>query len=77
MSQRTDSSIPPDDAPRAPEPRSIDLGARDFAGAGEFAADQRRQRDARAEGLSAGGSDTRDARHPAQVDGDVPVDDQD
>jgi hypothetical protein len=74
MSQRTDSSLPPDDdAPRADEPRQIDpsagsgqrLGRRDFADAGNFAADQRRQNKERGEGLGAGGSDNRDARHPA------------
>ncbi|GLC26650.1 hypothetical protein [Roseisolibacter agri] len=43
MPQRTDSSLPPEDAQGPSGPRSVDLGPRDFAGAGEFAADQRRQ----------------------------------
>ncbi|MDF1503610.1 hypothetical protein [Roseisolibacter sp. H3M3-2] len=72
MPQRTDSSLPPDDAPRADEPTRIDLGRRDFAGAGDFAADQRRQRDERAEGLGAGGSDTHAANHPeAEAEDDL------
>ena len=77
MSQRTDSSIPPDRDPPSPEPRQEDLGPRDFAGAGNFAADQRRQNKERGEGLGAGGSDNRDARHPAEQDGEVPEDDMD
>lgn len=78
MSQRTDSSLPPDETPSDPGPRREDLGPRDFAGAGNFAADQRRQRDERAEGLGAGGSDTRDARHPTtDAEGEVPEDDMD
>ena len=76
MPQRTDSSLPPDDAPRTPEPRREDLGPRDFAGAGEFAADQRKQRDQRGEGLGAGGSDNRSARYP-EHDGEAPEDDID
>ncbi len=76
MSQRTDSSLPPDENPSSDEPRRIDLGPRDFAGAGEFAADQRRQNKTRGEGLGAGGSDNRDARYP-ETEGDAPVDDLD
>jgi hypothetical protein len=77
MSQRTDSSIPPDREPSDPGPRQEDLGPRDFAGAGNIAADQRRQNKERGEGLSAGGSDNRDARHPAEGDGETPEDDMD
>ena len=52
MPPRTDSSLPPEDAQRPSGPRSVDLGPRDFAGAGEFAADQRRQNDERRESMS-------------------------
>jgi hypothetical protein len=72
MPQRTDSSLPPDDEPTADEPTRIDLGRRDFAGAGEFAADQRRQNKTRGEGLGAGGSDNQAARHPdAEAEDDL------
>jgi hypothetical protein len=76
MSQRTDSSLPPDETPSTDEPRRIDLGPRDFAGAGNFAADQRRQNHERGEGLGAGGSDNRDARYPDSA-GDAPEDEMD
>ncbi|MGZ8412212.1 MAG: hypothetical protein ACXW61_18140 [Gemmatirosa sp.] len=76
MSQRTDSSLPPDENPSSDEPRRIDLGRRDFAGAGEFAADQRKQNAQRGEGLGAGGTDNRAARHPDSA-GDAPEDEQD
>ena len=77
MTQRSDSSLPADEAPRSPEPRTEDLGRRDFAGAGDFAADQRRQRQERDAGLGAGGSDNRDARHPADGNRETPEDDLD
>ncbi len=68
----------PDRGPDAsPEPDREELTGRDFAGAGNFAADQRRQRDERGQGLGAGSQANRDARHPAQGEGDVPVDDMD
>jgi hypothetical protein len=67
----------PDDAPPLPEPPRERITGRNFEGAGTWAADQRRQAAERGEGLGAGGADNRDARQPAQSDGDVPVDDQD
>jgi hypothetical protein len=76
MSQRTDSSLPPDETPPIDQPHRIDLGPRDFAGAGEFAADQRKQNKQRGEGLGAGGTDNRDARHPL-TDSETPEDDMD
>lgn len=47
------------------EPGQEDLGRRSFAGE-NVAADQRRQAAERGAGLGAGGSDNRDARHPAR-----------
>ena len=64
-------------ADTAAEPTRERIPGRDFAGAGEFAADQRRQRTERGAGLGAGGAANREARHPATGDGDVPVDDMD
>jgi len=76
--ERNDAGPPPDDqADRLEEPRTETIRGRDFAGAGEMAADQRRQRAERDAGLGAGGSDNRDARHPAQSEGEVPEDDLD
>ena len=58
------------------EPREEDLGRRSFAGE-NMAADQRRQARERGAGLGAGGSENRDARHPATDDREVPEDDLD
>lgn len=75
---RLDAGPPPDDqADRLPQQPVEDLGARNFAGAPNFAADQRHQRDERGAGLGAGGSDARDANHPAQGEGEVAEDDID
>ena len=60
----------------ADEPRVEDLGARSFAGQ-NFAEDLEKQGRDRGAGLGAGGVRNRDARHPAQTDGEVPVDDLD
>ena len=57
------------------EPRRIDLGKRSFADT-NIAEDQRRQGHERGEGLGAGSSANRDARHPAR-DGETPEDDID
>ena len=75
---RLDAGPPPDDqADRLASPRTESLGRRDFAGAPDMAADQRHQQDDRGAGLGAGGSDARDALHPAQGEGEVAEDDQD
>jgi hypothetical protein len=58
------------------EPAVEDLGARSFAGQ-NIAADRERQGRERGAGLGAGGSQNRDARHPAQGEGEVPEDDMD
>jgi hypothetical protein len=60
----------------APEPRVEDLGPRSFAGQ-NVAEDLEKQGRDRGAGLGAGGARNRDARHPAQGDGEVPVDDLD
>ncbi len=58
------------------EPKVEDLGERSFAGQ-NFAEDLEKQARDRGAGLGAGGVRNRDARHPAQVDGEVPEDDLD
>ena len=58
------------------EPKVEDLGQRSFAGQ-NVAEDREQQARDRGAGLGAGNSHNRDARQPAQVDGDVPVDDLD
>jgi hypothetical protein len=58
------------------EPQGEDLGARSFAGQ-NIAEDLERQGRDRGAGLGAGGSQNRDARHPAQSEGEVPEDDMD
>ena len=60
----------------AAEPRVEDLGARSFAGQ-NIAEDLEKQARDRGAGLGAGSSANRDARSPAQGDGDVPEDDMD
>lgn len=65
----------PGDQSRA-EPAVEDLGARSFAGQ-NIAEDVERQARDRGAGLGAGDSRNRDARSPAQGDGDVPEDDID
>ena len=64
------------DAPAAPEPKVEDLGARSFAGQ-NIAEDREQQARDRGAGLGAGSSQNRDARSPAQSDGEVPEDDLD
>jgi hypothetical protein len=58
------------------EPKVEDLGERSFAGQ-NVAEDLEKQARDRGLGLGAGGARNRDARHPAQGEGDVPVDDLD
>ena len=58
------------------EPTVVDLGERSFAGQ-NFAEDLEKQARDRGAGLGAGGARNRDARHPAQSDGEVPEDDID
>lgn len=58
------------------EPTVEDLGARSFAGQ-NVAEDQEKQARDRGAGLGAGSAGNRDARHPAQGDGEVPEDDLD
>ena len=60
----------------APEPRVEDLGARSFAGQ-NIAEDLEKQARDRGAGLGAGSSRNRDARSPAQGEGEVPEDDMD
>ena len=75
---RLDAGPPPDDqADRLESPRSETIRGRNFAEAPDMAADQRHQREDRSAGLGLGGSDARDALHPAQGEGEVPEDDQD
>ncbi|GJG85680.1 hypothetical protein tb265_08610 [Gemmatimonadetes bacterium T265] len=64
------------DSPAAPEPREEDLGARSFAGQ-NFANDVYQHPDGRDPGLGGGSSANRDARHPAESEGEVPEDDLD
>lgn len=64
------------DAPSLPEPKVEDLGARSFAGQ-SFAEDRAQQARDRGAGLGAGSSLNRDARSPAQGEGEVPEDDID
>ncbi len=60
----------------APEPAVEDLGTRSFGGQ-NIAADLEKQARDRGAGLGAGGARNRDARSPAQGDGEVPEDDID
>ncbi len=62
--------------PAAPEPREEDLGARSFAGQ-NFANDVYQHPDGRDPGLGGGSSANREARHPAESEGEVPEDDLD
>ena len=64
------------DATPLPEPKVEDLGVRSFAGQ-NIAEDREQQARDRGAGLGAGGSQNRDARSPAQSDGEVPEDDLD
>ncbi len=77
---RAPGDVTPDreayDAPAAPEPREEDLGARSFAGQ-NFANDVYQHPDGRDPGLGGGSSANRDARHPAEGEGEVPEDDLD
>ena len=57
-------------------PRVEDLGPRSFAGQ-NIAEDLEKQARDRGAGLGAGSARNRDARHPAQGEGEVPVDDMD
>lgn len=65
-----------DSAADLAEPKVEDLGARSFAGQ-NIAEDREQQARDRGAGLGAGSSQNRDARHPAQGDGEVPEDDMD
>ena len=58
------------------EPKVEDLGARSFAGQ-NIAEDVEQQARDRGAGLGAGDARNRDARYPAQGDGEVPEDDLD
>ncbi|MDQ6926204.1 MAG: hypothetical protein M3154_08195 [Candidatus Eremiobacteraeota bacterium] len=63
-------------SPAAPEPKIEDLGARSFAGQ-NVANDMYQHPDGRDPGLDGGSTANREARHPAQSDGEVPEDDLD
>lgn len=66
----------PDQGGDAAEPHAEALDARSVAGQ-NIASDLSRQGAERGAGLGAGGAGNRDARSPAQSDGEVPEDDMD
>lgn len=73
---RNTDRTPGSDTPAMPEPRTEDLGERSFAGQ-NFANDVYQHPNGRDPGLGGGSSANRDARHPAEGEGEVPEDDLD